>query len=205
MVSANVDSLWDTTQPKNYQVRAAFTSPITGSKWTLLFLFATKGGIREMAVFSGRKEQRLHGHVEPSPAEPGLVPESQRLTLPNALPAGRLGLHPARAGPYQPGKHRRDTAGHPGTGTGRLHPAFQRTGRERTAARCRLCDLRAAAACSYIGFTYIGKSNVGESHAGKPYVGKSNAIKYQIPHHGAAFHKGECWCSPCFAAPSPWR
>ena len=48
-----------------------------------------------MAVF-GRKEQRLHGHVEPSPAEPGLVPESQRLTLPNALPAGRLGLHPAR-------------------------------------------------------------------------------------------------------------
>ncbi len=26
------------------------------------------------------------------------------------------------------GKHRRDTAGHPGTGTGRLHPAFQRTG-----------------------------------------------------------------------------
>ena len=38
-------------------------------------------------------------------------------------------------------------------------------------------DLRAAAACSCIGFTYIGKSNVGESHAGKPYVGKSNAIK----------------------------
>ena len=71
----------------------------------------------------------------------------------------------------------RDTAGHPGTGTGGLHPAFQRTGRERTAARCRLCDLRAAAARSCIGFTYIGKSNVGESHAGKPYVGKSNAIK----------------------------
>ena len=60
---------------------------------------------------------------------------------------------------------------------GRLHPAFQRTGRERTTARCRLCDLRAAAARSCIGFTYIGKSNVGESHAGKPYVGKSNAIK----------------------------
>ena len=39
------------------------------------------------------------------------------------------------------------------------------------------CDLRAAAACSCIGFTYIGKSNVGEAHAGKPYVGKSNAIK----------------------------
>ena len=58
-----------------------------------------------------------------------------------------------------------------------LHPAFQRTGRERAAARCRLCDLRAAAARSCIGFTYIGKSNVGESHAGKPYVGKSNAIK----------------------------
>ena len=70
-----------------------------------------------------------------------------------------------------------DTAGHPGTGTGRLHPAFQRTGRERAAARCRLCDLRVAAARSCIGFTYIGKSNVGESHAGKPYVGKSNAIK----------------------------
>ena len=51
------------------------------------------------------------------------------------------------------------------------------TGRERAAAWCRLCDLRAAAACSCIGFTYIGKSNVGESHAGKPYVGKSNAIK----------------------------
>ena len=48
---------------------------------------------------------------------------------------------------------------------------------KRAAARCRLCDLRAAAACSCIGFTYIGKSNVGESHAGKPYVGKSNAIK----------------------------
>ena len=48
---------------------------------------------------------------------------------------------------------------------------------ERTAARRRLCDLRAAAARSCIGFTYIGKSNVGESHAGKPYVGKSNAIK----------------------------
>ena len=60
---------------------------------------------------------------------------------------------------------------------GGLHPAFQRTGRERAAARCRLCDLRAAAARSCIGFTYIGKSNVGESHAGKPYVGKSNAIK----------------------------
>ncbi|MGY6265075.1 hypothetical protein ACW73Q_14560, partial [Faecalibacterium duncaniae] len=44
-----------TTQPKNYQVRAAFTSPITGSKWTLLFLFATKGGIREMAVFRVEK------------------------------------------------------------------------------------------------------------------------------------------------------
>ena len=57
------------------------------------------------------------------------------------------------------------------------HPAFQRTGRKRAAARCRLCDLRAAAARSCIGFTYIGKSNVGESHAGKPYVGKSNAIK----------------------------
>ena len=54
---------------------------------------------------------------------------------------------------------------------------FQRTGRERAAARRRLCDLRAAAARSCIGFTYIGKSNVGESHAGKPYVGKSNAIK----------------------------
>ena len=56
-------------------------------------------------------------------------------------------------------------------------PAFQRTGRKRAAARCRLCDLRAASACPCIGFTYIGKSNVGESHAGKPYVGKSNAIK----------------------------
>ena len=75
------------------------------------------------------------------------------------------------------GKHRCDTAGHPGAGTGGLHPALQRTGRERAAARRRLCDLRAAAACSCIGFTYIGKSNVGESHAGKPYVGKSNAIK----------------------------
>ncbi len=40
---------------KYYQVRAAFTSPITGSKWTLLFLFATKGGIREMAVFRVEK------------------------------------------------------------------------------------------------------------------------------------------------------
>ena len=49
--------------------------------------------------------------------------------------------------------------------------------RERAAAWCRLCDFRAAAARSCIGFTYIGKSNVGESHAGKPYVGKSNAIK----------------------------
>ena len=53
--------------------------------------------------FSCRKEQRLHGHVKQPPAEQELVPESQRLTLPNALPAGRLGLHPARTGPYQPG------------------------------------------------------------------------------------------------------
>ena len=28
---------------------------------------------------------------------------------------------------------------------------------------------------------------------------------YRIPHPEAAFHKGECWCSPCFAVPSPWR
>ena len=62
-------------------------------------------------------------------------------------------------------------------GLARINRAFQRTGRERAAARCRLCDFRAAAARSCIGFTYIGKSNVGESHAGKPYVGKSNAIK----------------------------
>ena len=30
---------------------------------------------------------------------------SQMLSLPEDWDAGRLGLHPARAGPYQPGKH----------------------------------------------------------------------------------------------------
>lgn len=112
------------------------------------FFFAQKqkGGIREMAVFRVEKNSGYTVMSNHHLRNRALSLKAKGLLLPNALPAGRLGLHPARAGPYQPGKHRRDTAGHPGTGTGRIHPAFQRTGRERTAARCRLCDLRAAAA-----------------------------------------------------------
>ena len=140
------------------------------------FLFATKGGIREMAVFRVEKNSgytvmsnhHLRNRALSLKAK-GLL--SQMLSLPEDWDYTLQGW------PVSTGKALTRYGRPSGTGTGRIHPAFQRTGRERAAARCRLCDLRAAAACSCIGFTYIGKSNVGESHAGKPYVGKSNAIK----------------------------
>ena len=88
----------------------------------------------------------------------------------------------ARLIPYQPGENRRYPGSGAGTGTRRVYRPFKGTRRERTPAGCRLCDLRAATATAYAGFTYVGKSNIGKSNAGKPYVGKtyagkSNAIK----------------------------
>lgn len=57
----------------------------------------------ENGNISCQEKRKLHSHVQPPPAGQISFPESQGSPVANPLTPGRMGLHPARAGLYQPG------------------------------------------------------------------------------------------------------
>ena len=73
--------------------------------------------------FSCGAHPELHCDEQLPPAGPEALPQGKGASLPHALTAGGLGLHPLRPVPHQPGGKGRHPGSRGGAGTGRICPA----------------------------------------------------------------------------------
>ena len=63
--------------------------------------------VRKYGSFQSGAKYGIYRYEQPPLAKQGIVLKGKGLVVANALTSRRLGLHPCRAVPYQPGKYRR--------------------------------------------------------------------------------------------------